>query len=373
MGGSMTIEANIIRRHSRSFSIASRFLPRRVRQDVLALYAWCRAIDDAVDGTDDYAAAANRLAEFKADVQSIVTGGEPVHRVSRWLEPLIRTGRIDAVHAVELIQGMEMDCHGFHPRTTSELRHYCYHVAGTVGLMMARLMGTTDLAARKYAVSLGLAMQLTNIARDVREDALRGRSYLPGIRDPLACDRAALTEKVKSILELAEENYAIAEQGICYLPRDSQVAVRIALHVYREIGREIERQDYPVSQRRVVIGHGKLAGSLLVALFSSFKFNVSTPGGEFSMLTESQQFRVSQSRSAVCLGLSLTAIMASVLFVLVFVNPKEASYGYTPLVYSGLCILAAAIFHYLSIRFERKQPPHQPENATSSPVVTGDA
>jgi len=360
----MSDAARIIHHHSRSFSLAARFLPGRVRGDVLALYAWCRTVDDIVDEAADFDEARRRLELLKADLSAVADGRPAKDSATEWIAPLIRDSKIDPRHAIELIEGMEMDGSGFRPRDEVDLRRYCYHVAGTVGLMMTRLMGTRDPAARKHAVALGTAMQLTNIARDVREDALRGRSYLPGIDDPLSVDEGLADDPVRlsvaRILKLAEQQYTIAAAGVEFLPRDCRVAVRMALHVYREIGREIVRQDYPMLQRRVVVGRVRLLRAVVASWFDSLRFPSPILTGVFPMSPSesradaTKRSRIAQARSAVCLGLSLTAIMASVLFLLVYVNPKEDSYGSLPLIYSGVSIIAAAVLHQFSVRFDRK-------------------
>ena len=256
--GSAMSATQIIRQHSRSFALASRLLPQRVRGDVVALYAWCRTADDSVDGEGDVEHARTQLMLLKSDVLAIAAGKPPEMPASSWLTPLILQGLVNPKQAIELLEGMELDCQGFHPSNDAELNRYCYHAAGTVGLMMAQLMGAREFAASEPAVSLGMAMQLTNIARDVREDAQRGRSYLPGIREPLNRDEASVPRAVAMLLQRAELLYATAAAGIAYLPSDCRMAVRVALAVYREIGREIVRQGYPVLQRRVVLSRSRL-------------------------------------------------------------------------------------------------------------------
>ena len=347
--------SRIIHRHSRSFSLAARFLPGRIRADVLALYAWCRTVDDVVDSATDLAAARLRLSQLKADVCAISANQPTFDPASDWITPLIRSKKIDPQHALELIEGVEMDLQGFTPRNNSHLRRYCYHVAGTVGLMMSQLMGARDPAARKHAIALGIAMQLTNIARDVREDAMRGRSYLPGIPAPLSREPADIARCVQELLELAEEQYRLAAAGIDFLPKDCRVAVDMALRVYREIGREIARQDFPVTERRVIIGRHRLVWTAVLSVLRPTLLLISNLGEPFmSRWNRAQHARIAQARSSVCLGLALTALMSSVLFLLVFVNPKDTTYGNLPLVYSGLSLLAAVVLHRLSWWFEPK-------------------
>lgn len=353
----MSETADVIRANSRSFSLAAALLPKRYRCDVTALYAWCRTVDDAVDHATDPVEAKETLALMKQDVERVADGQSPVQPATRWIAELIRSDKIDPQHAIELIEGMEMDADGFRVRTDGDLRRYCYHAAGTVGLMMSQLMGVRDPESGKHAIALGVAMQMTNIARDVREDAMRGRCYLPRVDDPLSSDADGVVQEVQRILSIAEQQYDLAISGIEYLPRGCRRAIRVALAVYREIGREILRQGCPVLDRRVVLSRSRLAAVAVRAailplntLRSSFQDNLMSS----TKPTEAQRSpaKVAQARSSVCLGLSLTAIMAAVLFVLVYVNPKDASYGGLPLIYAAGSLVFAIVMHRCSVRFE---------------------
>ncbi len=146
-----------------------------------ALYAWCRSVDDAVDQARSLQAADETLNLLEGDLQRCLSGDSIQHPASVWIQPLLVERRIEVRHARELIEGMRMDLQPVGIKTDLELERYCYHAAGTVGLMMSRLMGASDRRADRYAEALGIAMQLTNIARDVREDTQLGRSYLPDV------------------------------------------------------------------------------------------------------------------------------------------------------------------------------------------------
>ncbi|MEM1225519.1 MAG: phytoene/squalene synthase family protein [Planctomycetota bacterium] len=344
----------VIQHHSRSFSLASRLLPKRIRRDVWNLYAWCRAADDAVDQTTGADEARETLALLKSDIQVLVDGESPRHPASQWLRPLIRGGRIDPTHAIELIEGMEMDANGFHVQTFGDLRRYCYHAAGTVGLMMTRLMGVNDRDADRDAVSLGIAMQMTNIVRDVREDADRGRCYLPGIEDIRKDSPAHVRSVCAAIIREAETQYDNAIEGIAVLPSDCHRAIRLALVFYREIHREVERQDFPGLQRRTIVPKRRLVQlAIPIALinFSPVKFH-SKKESTMSDIQPATMSNRAQAWHAVFLGLSLTAIMASVLFVLVYINPKEQIYGYLPLVYAGISLTIAVLTNRAAAKCE---------------------
>jgi len=361
--------ASVINRSSRSFSIASWFLPKAIRTEVWALYAWCRSVDDAVDHASSPSLAKTTLQTLEEDLERCQSGDSLMHPASEWIRPLLANRQIDIRHAKELIEGMRMDLEGYSVGNQEDLERYCYHAAGTVGLMMTSLMGVTDRAAYRHAIALGVAMQMTNIARDVREDAERGRSYLPGITNVLQANTNEISKRVAEILTLAEERYNLAIEGLPYLPWRCRTAIRVALEVYREIGREIQRKGCSVMNGRTVISKGRLASVATRALLSSIGTNATmalrcvmdrTPFSfkEFSM-SESHDSNPSarpctanQAKQVAYLGLSLTAIMATALFFLVYINPKEEGYSYLPLVYAGTSAIAAIFFNRLSARYD---------------------
>lgn len=354
----------VIRRHSRSFSIASRLLPDEIRVSVYALYAWCRTVDDAVDEATSDDQAARILNLLEDDLDQMRRRQSPQHAASLWIEPLVVQRRIDVKHAKELIEGMRMDLHSYCVNNQDDLQRYCYHAAGTVGLMMTRLMGVRDPDADRHAIALGVAMQLTNIARDVREDALRGRSYLPGISDPLAVDETDVCIAVRDILVEADRQYEIGLAGLRYLPWRCRFAIRMAASLYREIGREIARRDYRVLCGRTVIPKSRLMAVLALTSIKSIANELKFVLGSITQVTKEdpmndsrmeQVSTVAQAKHAVYLGLSLTAIMAAALFVMVFMNPKDESYSYLPLAYSGASLCFAILFNRLAARCEIRQ------------------
>jgi phytoene synthase len=354
----------VIRRHSRSFSIASRLLPQNIRVSVYALYAWCRTVDDAVDEASGDDQAAQILNLLEDDLDRMRQGQSPQHAASLWIEPLVIQRRIDVKHAKELIQGMRMDLHSYRVNDQDDLQRYCYHAAGTVGLMMTRLMGVRNPVADRHAVALGVAMQLTNIARDVREDALRERSYLPGISNPLAVDPTDVRGAVCDILVEADRQYGIGLAGLRYLPWRCRFAIRMAASLYREIGREIKRSGYQVLRGRTVVRKSRLirvlAATSMMSTVNEIKFATGsiTQVKKEDPMTETkmtQASTVAQAKHAVYLGLSLTAIMSAALFVMVFMNPKDQSYSYLPLAYGGASLFFAFLFNRLAARCERCQ------------------
>lgn len=365
--------ADVIRQHSRSFSIASRLLPARHRTLVHGLYAWCRTADDAVDAAGNEATAERTLQVLEQDLERMQQGQATEHPASVWIRPLIVSRSIEVQHAQELIAGMRMDLRPLRLACDTELQRYCYHAAGTVGLMMTRLMGVQDPAADRHAIALGVAMQLTNIARDVREDALRGRSYLPGLPEPLSADPRVVRAAVGRVLAQAESEYLIAADGLHFLSRDCRLAIRLAMALYREIGRQIQRNDCRVLHGRTVVGKLRLVWIVVATLIkwlaaelrqgsTRYAISISKHFQEYFMSDSNpvpanrSMSTVGQAKHAVYLGLSLTSIMAAALFVMVFINPKDASYSYLPLAYSAGSLLCGIVFNRLAARCEIGPP-----------------
>lgn len=357
----------VIHRSSRSFSLAVRFLPATFRQQVTALYAWCRSVDDTVDQASDRQHAEAALQVLDEDLQRIAIGKTIQHPASKWIEPLIANHAIDPRHASELIEGMRMDLNGYCVETEADLELYCYHAAGTVGLMMTRLMGVRDRKADRHAIALGVAMQMTNIARDVREDADRGRSYLPGIPDPMSAKPDEVKASVAKVLELAEQHYQTATDGMDYLPWKCRMSIRVAMYVYREIGRQIQRNQFEVLQQRTVLSKPRLFATAVLAIFTSVKHDVQIltkylrisvtnflkellMNDPINQRTSQQISTLMQAKHTVYLGLSLTLIMATALFAMVFFNPKSSEYSNLPLIYAGFSVVGAVVFNRLAAR-----------------------
>jgi phytoene synthase len=257
---------DLLRRKSRSFAAASLLLPRRVRDPSAAIYGFCRQADDVVDlggGSDAVAGLRRRLARAYA--------GSPVDApVDRAFAQTVREHEIPRALVEALVDGFAWDAEGRRYQTLSDLTAYAVRVAGTVGAMMTVLMGTRAPEALARAVDLGVAMQLTNIARDVGEDARAGRLYLPlawldeaGVdaRSFVADPRPSpgLAAVVERLLRHAGTSYVRADPGIALLPADCRAAIRAARLIYADIGREVARRGFDaVSGRAVVSGRRKL-------------------------------------------------------------------------------------------------------------------
>ena len=263
-----------IRRHSRSFSLASRLLPAGKRGDVERLYAWCRWCDDGVDA----AATPQEAVEFvdlaTADVHRIAAGDPPAAQESRWLAELVGRHDLPIEAAVALLEGMRSDLTPAAGFDEADLWRYCFRVAGAVGVLMCPILGLGDRRYRPHAAALGMGMQLTNIARDVAEDWRRGRCYLPldwtdGLRPGAGSpDRERVKRGVKTTLDLADGFYTAGEAGIAALDPDSRLAVRAAARIYHGIGTRIRSRGFEVLDERARVSTlGKLwlfAGAVLI-------------------------------------------------------------------------------------------------------------
>jgi phytoene synthase len=263
---------------SLSFTLAARLFDSKRREGARFLYAWCRYCDDAVDraGSDRELARRN-LRELREMTESALRGEPQVHPVFFAFQQVALQYKIPREYAMDLLAGMEMDVAGIAELSEKELDLYCYRVAGVVGLMMSHVMGLSSDEALSYAVSAGNAMQMTNISRDVLEDAAMGRVYLP--REWLADEglvgqdvsrpecRAQVTRVVKRLLSRAQGNYVHAERGLKYLPLRAAFAVAAAIEVYSEIGKRVldrgekawdTRTVVPASRKLWVLGRGVL-------------------------------------------------------------------------------------------------------------------
>jgi phytoene synthase len=257
----------LLRAGSKSFYAASLLLPSELRAPVWALYAFCRVADDAVDGERDGLAAVTQL---RRRLVAAYEGAPFDTAVDRAFSATIARHQLPFALPAALIEGFEWDVEGRIYETLSDTRAYGVRVAGTVGVMMSVLMGATEQEALARACDLGVAMQLTNIARDVGEDARLGRLYLPRewfaeegidpddwLLSPVASP--ALVRMVKRLLDEAEILYRRAEQGIAFLPLGARPAIWSARYIYAEIGREIAQAGFDSVTRRAIVSHPRKA------------------------------------------------------------------------------------------------------------------
>lgn len=248
-----------IRRHSRSFSFASRLLPTAKRADVERLYAWCRWCDDGVDTASSPTAAAAFVDQATEDLRLIATGLDPTAEESNWLASLVSKYDLPIAAANALLQGMRSDLTPAADLSEDDLLRYCFRAAGAVGVLMCPILGLQDRRYLANAAALGMGMQLTNIARDVAEDWRRGRCYLPapwtdGLRpSPVPPDPEHVRKGVQRVLDMADNHYAAGEIGIAALDCDVRLAVRAASRIYQAIGKKIRKRKFQVLDQRTRI------------------------------------------------------------------------------------------------------------------------
>ncbi len=256
----------VMRQKGRTFWLASRLLPAGLLDDVAVLYAFCRAVDDAVDEATSDAAAAAQAERLARELE----GDAPRPEVAAFLDLAARRG-LDLRFARELVAGVSSDVGSVRLESDAQLLRYAYLVAGTVGGLMVRLLGANDERALAPALELGIAMQLTNICRDVAEDAGRDRVYLPGERlvdaglsfdDVLrgGADRSRLAKVIREVLSEADRHYEAARAGLRFLPWRARMAVAVAARLYRQIGVRLlaAQQGDPFAGRVVVPWQQKL-------------------------------------------------------------------------------------------------------------------
>jgi len=245
-----------------SFYYSFLFLPPERRRAITALYAFCREVDDVVDECSDAGLAAAKLAWWRQEVATL-DAGTPQHPVTQALAPLARRYGIAAARLGEIIDGMEMDLRQVRYADLAALERYCYHVAGVVGLLAAGIFGYANARTLEYATALGTAFQLTNIIRDVGEDARKSRIYLPldelarfGVPEAdilRARHSDAFTRLMTFQVERAEAQYA---KALALLPREDARAQRpglIMAAIYRALLAEIRRDGYRVLDRRIAL------------------------------------------------------------------------------------------------------------------------
>jgi len=268
-----SLARRILAQHSKSFAFAGRLLPAWCRDDAAALYAWCRRCDDAVDGPRDARARAMAVEQLRAELARIHGAGVESDPVLAGFQDVVRRHAIPRRYAEDLLDGMAMDVGAVRYQSFDELLLYCYRAAGTVGLMMARIMGVRDSSALRRAADLGIAMQLTNICRDVAEDGERDRIYLPA--EVLeACRRRGdpggeLGRAVAELLRRADDFYASADAGLPALPVRCAIGIRAARLIYADIGRVIARRHFDVRAGRAVVSRGRKTWLALRALFGT--------------------------------------------------------------------------------------------------------
>lgn len=271
----------ILARGSKSFAAASRLLPSRLRDPIAGYYAFCRVSDDAVDASDEPRAA---LLSLRERVDAIVAGRPIDHAADRALAWVVHAYGIPRAPIDALLEGYLWDVEGRRYDDLPSLRAYCARVAASVGVVMTMLMGVRDRSALYRAADLGVAMQLTNVARDVGEDARSGRLYLPRswLRDPdafLSSPRptADVRAAVVRLLDHADLLYERAALGIPSLPSDCRPAIAAASAIYRDIGRVIRARDGDSVSARAFTSRPRKAFLLASALTARWPVRAHDP------------------------------------------------------------------------------------------------
>ncbi|MCE1251405.1 MAG: presqualene diphosphate synthase HpnD [Comamonadaceae bacterium] len=242
-----------------SFYYAFLFLPAPRRAAITAFYAFCREVDDVVDEVSDASVAAQKLAWWQGEVRQAFAG-QPTHPVMQALMPLAGDYGIEARHLLAVIEGCQMDLEQSRYLDFAGLTRYCHLVAGVVGEVAARIFGQTDPATTQYAHRLGLALQLTNIIRDVGEDALRGRIYLP-IAELQQFDVKAheitqrqYSDRFTALMRFqAERAQRCYDEALALLPAADRRAQKPGLmmaSIYRTLLDEISRDGFQVLHQR---------------------------------------------------------------------------------------------------------------------------
>lgn len=259
----------VARAVARTFYYGSLFLPLEKRRASWALYGFCRTADNIADEPDRYPDPAAELNRWREALIETYEGHPRGPVMVAWAD-MLRRYPVPIAPALELLDGVAMDFSGAYYKTFEDLRLYCYRVAGTVGLLMAPVLGYQDTAALSAAVDLGIGMQLTNILRDIGEDAIAGRVYLPeddlkrfgytreealnGVRND------AFVRLIEFEMARAEAYYERGLRGVTLLDSDAQLAIALSAQLYRAILGRIRRNNYDVFTRRARISFpGKLA------------------------------------------------------------------------------------------------------------------
>ena len=255
----VAVARQVLATHAKSFRFAGLFLPAHRLDDAAVVYAFCRLVDDAIDEAPDSDQARREAAALAAEL----TGTAPARPEVRAFLAVARRLDLDVAFARHLVEGVAFDANErVRVADDAGLLRYCYLVAGTVGGMMCAVLGVKATEALPYAVDLGIGMQITNISRDVREDAHKDRAYVPASRlRSVGVNAATFVEDV-----VADRYYASADAGMRFIPWRSRLAILVAGRVYRAIGRKLLRtRRGDALQGRVSTTMLEKVGQVLVA------------------------------------------------------------------------------------------------------------
>jgi phytoene synthase len=243
-----------------SFYYSFLFLPQERRRAITALYAFCREVDDTVDECTDQSIARIKLAWWRTEISSMYAG-KPTHPVTQAMQPHLTVYDLQEQHLQAIIDGMEMDLDQTRYLDYPAMQKYCWHVASVVGILSASIFGVTNPKTLEYAEKLGLAFQLTNIIRDVGEDARKGRIYLPVNElqqfNVTAADllNARHSDKFEALMRFqVERAKKVYDEAFALLPKEDRRAQRPGLMmaaIYRTVLDEIERDNFHVLTQRI--------------------------------------------------------------------------------------------------------------------------
>lgn len=243
-----------------SFYYSFLFLPQEKRRAITALYAFCREVDDVVDDCTDESVARNKLIWWRQEIQAMLKNN-PSHPVTKALQPHLQTYQLDGAHFLAIIDGMEMDLNQNRYLDFVGLQRYCWHVAGVVGILSASIFGITNHQTKQFAEKLGLAFQMTNIIRDVGEDARKGRIYLPVNElqqfNVPASDilNARHSEQFVALMQFQfERTQKLYDEAFALLPAEDRRAQRTGLimaAIYRALLVEIQQDQFQVLKQRI--------------------------------------------------------------------------------------------------------------------------
>lgn len=276
----MKISTNLLKKNSKSFYFASLFLPLNNFKNCSILYSFCRQIDDIADkNTKNKKKKLNFILNMISSKENFSLKKFPN------LKYLITNKLIEKQCLIELISGVILDTKiKVHISNEKQLINYSYLVAGTVGIMMAKLLGNNNSYANKYAVDLGIAMQLTNIMRDILEDAAMNRIYFPkswGYLTPadVIAKNKNTEKKLKKItskfFKFSEVYYISALKGIAFLPFRSKLSILLALNIYRKIGKKIISNDFSnLKKREYVTFYEKIIIFIQTLFIFVFNYNL---------------------------------------------------------------------------------------------------
>lgn len=276
------VDANkLLASKGKTFYWASFLLNKRHAQRAARLYRFCRYIDDLADEAASLSLAKKNLKKLSDDINQ----GQSEDLIVADALLLFNECSIEKAIVLELINGVNSDLAAVRMRDLDQLLHYCYQVAGTVGLMMCRVLDIEDKTAYPFAIDLGIAMQLTNICRDVRDDAVLGRRYLPTtlvanlepdeLISPNEDIQQPLSAALASLLGVANSYYQSGNAGLAFIPLRARAGILIASKLYQAIGIKLQKQAYHYWQKRAMLSkQDKLMLSIktLLTLFFTAEF-----------------------------------------------------------------------------------------------------